>query len=299
MELRQLKYFVKVAELCSFSEAAKALNITQSTLSQQIKQLEEELDVALLIRDNRHVKLTDVGSAFLPTAKKTLLEADVCIDHIRDVKGLVSGTLNIGTTYTFSPILSDVLLQFIRKYPGVKVNIFCHPVDKLMTMLGKQEVDLVFSYRPLEEYNDIESYSLFFNRLSAVMSDTHPMSNRRTMTLADLSRCQLALPSEGMQARSVFDEMISRGGNKFNVQIEVNDISLLLDLVASSHLVTLVSHATIKRGQSLVTIPIEGDGCRMDGCYHIKSGVYMKCAAREFIRTVNLEKDLCLRKFDL
>lgn len=299
MELRQLKYFVKVAELSSFSEAAKALNITQSTLSQQIKQLEEELEASLLIRDNRHVSLTDVGVAFLPTAKKTLAEAGVCIDRIRAVKGLVAGTLNIGTTYTFSPILSDMLLNFVKKYPGVKVNIFCHPVDELMSMLGRQEVDIVFSYRPSEEYNDIESYSLFFNRLAAVMADTHPLSDRKTITLADLSRCRLALPSEGMQARAVFDNMIARGGNKFNVQFEVNDISLLLDLVASSHLVTLVSHATIKRGQSLVTIPIEGDGCRMDGCYHIKSGVYMKCAAHEFIHFVNLQKDLLLRKFDL
>lgn len=79
MELRQLKYFIKVAELKNFSEASRALNITQSTLSQQIRQLEGELGVELLIRDTHHVHLTDVGEAFLPYAQKTINDAQTCI----------------------------------------------------------------------------------------------------------------------------------------------------------------------------------------------------------------------------
>ncbi|MCQ2273564.1 MAG: LysR family transcriptional regulator [Bacteroidales bacterium] len=299
MELRQLKYFVKIAELSSFSEAAKVLNVTQSTLSQQIKNLEDELDAALLVRDNRHVSLTDLGQAFLPQAKKTLADADTTIDKIRNVKGVVTGSINIGTTYTFSPILTDVLLLFIRKHPGVKVNIICHPVDELMTMLSQQEVDVVFSYRSTESYPDIESYSLFFNRLSAVMCDTHPLADRKTLTLGELSNCTLALPGTGMQARNVFDSMASKKTNNFNIQMEVNDIAMLLDIVASSHMVTLLSHATIKRGHGLVSIPVEGDECRMDGCYHVKSGVYMKCATREFIRMVDDTKSLYIRKMNL
>ena len=299
MELRQLKYFVKVAEQSSFSEAARLLNITQSTLSQQIKQLEEELDAALLIRDNRHVRLTDVGQAFLPRAKKTLAEADTSLDKIRDVKGVVTGTLVIGTTYTFSPLLGDMVRAFIGQHPGVKIVIKCHPVEQLMSMLINQDVDVVFSYRSLENYNEIESYTLFYNRLSAVMSDTHPLASRTSLRLSDLSRCHMALPAEGMQARNVFDSMIEQGTEQFKVQVVVNDISMLLDLVASSHLVTVLSQATIKRGRGLVAIPLAGKVCRMDGCYHIKSGVYMKCAAREFLRIVDQTKSLSMRKMDI
>ncbi|MCQ2297918.1 MAG: LysR family transcriptional regulator [Bacteroidales bacterium] len=296
MELRKLKYFVKVAEMASFSEASKALNVTQSTLSQQIKQLEDELESALFIRDSRHVTLTDVGQAYLPTAQKILADADQSLDLIRNVKGLVSGTLNIGTTYTFSPILGEMVLAYTKQFPGVHINICCHPVDDLMQMLDHQELDIVFSYRPLEVYENIESYSLFYNRLSAVMADTHPLSSRKSLYLSDLTRCTLALPAAGMQARNVFDSMTSNRSDHFKIQIEVNEISMLLDLVASSHMVTLVSHATIKNGQGLVSIPIEGTGCRMDGCYHIKNGVYMKYAAREFVRITNENKDLTLRK---
>ena len=76
MELRQLRYFVKVAELLSFSKASKALYITQSTLSQQIKQLEDELDMALFFRNNHKVSLTEAGQTFLEGAKRLLAEAD-------------------------------------------------------------------------------------------------------------------------------------------------------------------------------------------------------------------------------
>ena len=80
MELRQLKYFVKSAEYLNFSEAAKHLYITQSTLSQQIKQLEFELGFTLFLRNSRHISLTEAGEEFLPFAKRTIQDAEMfCI----------------------------------------------------------------------------------------------------------------------------------------------------------------------------------------------------------------------------
>ena len=105
MELRQLKYFVNVAETNSFSEASRLLNITQSTLSQQIKQLENELGVVLFERSSHRVCLTDVGEAFLPEAKRTLHAADVCIDRMNDIRDLKAGCLNIGSTFSLRPLL--------------------------------------------------------------------------------------------------------------------------------------------------------------------------------------------------
>ena len=78
MELRQLKYFVKVAETLNFSEAARLLCVTQSTLSQQVKQLETELDTPLLIRSSHSVTLTEQGLELLPYAKRTLDDAETC-----------------------------------------------------------------------------------------------------------------------------------------------------------------------------------------------------------------------------
>lgn len=85
MELKQLKYFQKVAELMNFSEDARQLNITQSTLSQQIKKLEEEINVTLLVRDSHRVHLTDVGEVVLPAISRTIRDATACKDIIHDV----------------------------------------------------------------------------------------------------------------------------------------------------------------------------------------------------------------------
>ena len=119
MELRQLRYFVKAAETLNFSEAAKGLYITQSTLSQQIRQLETELDVQLFQRNSHEVTLTEAGAELLPYAKETLYAADTCKEHIRDLQQLLTGTLNIGVTYSFSPILTETVLAFMELYPEV------------------------------------------------------------------------------------------------------------------------------------------------------------------------------------
>ena len=118
MELRQLRYFVSVAETNSFSEASRLLNITQSTLSQQVKQLENELGVMLFERSSHRVCLTDVGEAFLPEARRTLHAADVCIDRMNDIRGLKAGCLNIGSTFSFIPLLKDTVLLFMFLLPG-------------------------------------------------------------------------------------------------------------------------------------------------------------------------------------
>jgi len=284
MELRQLRYFVKIAELNSFSEAARNLNITQSTLSQQIKQLEGELDVELLVRDTHHVHLTDIGEAFLPAAQRTLNEAKNSIDKINDVKGLNTGELNIGSTFTFSPLLNEVLLLFMKAYPGVKINVFCKSMEELMLMLEHQKIDIALSYKPSQNYQNIESHHLFDNQLCVVMSDTHPLANEKSLRWADLEKCQLALPSKGLQARNAFDRVMSGLDYKFDVRIEINEIAVLLNLVRKSRLVTLLSQATVSRGEGLVSIPLSQKGCEMEGSFHIARNTFVKRTTKEFIR---------------
>ena len=106
MELRQLRYFVNAAEQLSFSDAAKLLNIAQSTLSQQVRQLEDELGVQLFERNSHAISLTEAGAELLPFARRTLHEADSCVARIHDLDQLLAGTLNIGVTYSFSPKLT-------------------------------------------------------------------------------------------------------------------------------------------------------------------------------------------------
>ena len=284
MELRQLKYFCKTAELLSFSEAAKALYITQSTLSQQIKQLEGELGVQLFQRNSHGVTLTEMGIELLPYAKTTMSNAESCIEHIRDVQNLMTGTLNIGVTYTFSPTLNETLLTFMKLHRNVKLNIYNKTMEELMTMLEKRDVDIVLSFKPTHTYDHIESHILYDNYLSVVVNSGHELAKHRSIDLRTLQQYKMALPGKGLQARNQFDMIVANGGYKFDCPIELNEVNILLKMVLHSNLVTILSEATIYGEEGLVAVPIDAPGTQMEGCVHVLRDSYRKCSAIEFVK---------------
>lgn len=296
MELRQLRYFVKVGELLNYSEAAKSLYISQSTLSQQIKQLEDELKCKLLMRNSHNVMLTDVGKYFLEDAKRTIQQANLCISRITDVQNLQIGTLDIGCTYTFSPILRESILQYMQKFPNIKLNIVCKSMEELMVKLQHQEVDFVLSYKPYETFDNIESHILFDNKLCAVVSENNPLASMNSITLAELAKHKLALPSNGLQARSTFDYIISEKDYKFDVRLEINEVNILLGLVSKSQLVTVLSKASLTDCQGLEAIPIDVPNNNMEGCFHLVKGAYVKKAAKEFIRILSEKNSVNLMR---
>lgn len=282
-----MRYFVKVGELLNYSEAAKALYISQSTLSQQIKQLEDELRCKLLMRNSHQVMLTDAGGYFLEDAKRTIQQANLCVSRITDVQNLQIGTLDIGSTYTFSPILRESVLKFMQQYPNVKLNIVCKSMEELMVKLQRQELDFVLSYKPYGTFENIESHILFDNKLCVVVSKNHPLQSKKTIALADLEPYKLALPSSGLQARRTFDHIISEKDYKYDVRLEINEVSILLALVSRSQLVTVLSRASLADNEDLVAIPIDVPNNDMEGCFHFVKGAYVKRSAREFIRILS------------
>lgn len=300
MELRQLRYFVKVAKLSSFSEAAKELCITQSTLSQQIRQLEDELRVSLLDRNSRHVKLSDYGEQFLPYAVQTLKDADASIERIKDVQNLEVGTLTIGSTYTFAPLLRQTVKDYLRKFPGIKLNIIFSSMEEIMRKLENQEIDLALSYRSPEHYESVESHILFNSELCVIASKSNPIAKLSSIRLTELEKYPMALPAKGLQARYTFDSLLFGQNYKFDIRLELNDLGFLLNLVADSSLVTVLSDATINNFDSLTTIPIDNPGCNMEGCYHLLKGSYHKKSSREFMKmlTENNSFNLAMKVFE-
>lgn len=285
MELRQLKYFTKVAELKNFSEASRVLNVTQSTLSQQIRQLEGELGVELLVRDSHHVRLSDVGESFLPQAERTLSAAKTCIDRIRDVQQLGSGELNLGSTYSFLPLLKETVLAFMKQYPGVKMNICCHSMETLMKMLQEERIDMALSYKPSMTVPDIDSHILFDNRLAVLLSDTHPLAKRDSIRLSEMEKFPIALPAKGLQARNSFDRIIEGCDYRFDVRLEINEVNLLIDIVRTSgNLVTVLSEAALVRTSGIKAITLDQQGTQMEGSFHVLKNAYMKRSTKEFLR---------------
>ncbi|MDY3104479.1 MAG: LysR substrate-binding domain-containing protein [Prevotella sp.] len=287
MELRQIRYFLKVAELLNFSEASKALFITQSTLSQQIRQLENEFDTILFERNSHEVSLTEAGQQFMRYARKVMIDVDDCTQKMDDLKNMLTGELNIGVTFTFSPLLTETVLEFMKLYPHVRLNVFYKTMSELMDMLQRREVDFVLAFKPTDRNDKIESHVLFNNHLSVVVSEQHSLAKRKSLTLDDLALYDAAMPARGLQARNSFDDMIHSENSKLKIRVELNDVSILLKLIKQSKLITILAEATIHDEDGLVAIPLEMTGNDMEGCIHLLKQAYVKNSAREFYRLLS------------
>lgn len=283
MELRQLRYFAKAAEILNFSDAAKSLNIAQSSLSQQIKQLEDELGTLLFIRNSHSIRLTEAGEVMLPFALRTLHEAESCAERIHDLQKLLTGSLDIGVTHSFSPILTESVISFMKMYPGIKLNIIYKQMNELMELLTKREIDFVLAFKPIQSLPDVESHILFQNSLSAIVGNNHPLASKERVSITELEKYELVLPSKGLQARNAFDSIVT-DYNNFKIRIELNDVNTLLKLVRQTSLVTVLAEDSIYDVRDVKAVPIDVPDSQMTGCVHILKDAYRKHSMQEFIR---------------
>jgi LysR family transcriptional regulator, cyn operon transcriptional activator len=244
MEIRQLKYFLKVAETLNFSEASRKLYITQSTLSQQISHLEQEIGLPLFERNSHEVYLTEAGKELLPYAQNAVNCTMACVDHMNDLKEMLTGELNIGVTYSFSNIMAETLIAFLHAYPHVKLNIQYRSMQELMDGLKKRELDLVLAFKPIKTDKAIDSRAIFSNRLAAIVNENHPLARLSSIKLSELERYDLILPCKGLQARNAFDYLIEGKDLDFKIMVEVNNVNIIFDLLHRSNLVTVLSEST-------------------------------------------------------
>lgn len=283
MELRHLKYFVTVAKTKNFSEAARRLFITQGTLSQQIRQLEGEIGSQLFERTRHSVILTEAGEELMPLAERTLEDAEICSDRMRDLKGALTGTLHIGTTHSFSSLLTETIKRFIKEHSGVQLKIQSLTASELIEMLRDRKLDLALAFKPSMAYEELESEPLFKNSLSAVMRKDHPMASHKCLTMEELENHRIVLPGKGLQARRAFDRYLGLDTRRLNVTAEVNDPSLIMDIVQSTNLIAIASSLASYYRPNLVAIPLEGGNYSMVGCVHRLKDGYRKRSADIFI----------------
>ena len=285
MELRNLKAFVMAARQLNFSEAARQLCVTQSTLSQNIKQLENETGYALFYRNSHEVQLTEAGTELLPYAEKTIQTAEDCNHRMEDLRGLKCGQLSIGITHSFTQVLNETLKTYMKSFPNIRLNIIYRPMAELIERLQNRELDFVLCYRPDNETIGLESHILFEDHLSIVLDTDHPLAKRKSIRLAELSEFPAALPAPGLQARNVLDNILAEAKEKLNVRIEMNEVSALLRLVHNTAgIYTVLSSSAIEDIDGLTAIPIDHQGCRMEGCVQTVRGRYVKNASKEFIK---------------
>lgn len=283
MELRQLKYFKEACELGNFSEAARSLHISQSTLSQQIKQLEEELDVLLFDRIGKRIVPTEAGLAFLPYASKVICEAESGKQIIRDLKGLEYGKLYIGVTYSLGPLLLTALRFFTKVYPKIQVSITFATSEELLKQLDNNELDFMLSFHPEGMLEPVDAIPLFSSRLYFVVHESHPLSSLSAITLKRLSQTPLILPAQGFATRKKIDMLCRQNHLSLNVGIEINDVHTILHALSDGSWGTILTQTAVQGEAHLVQIPLlYADKLTSQGFLFWPNGTYRKKSALAF-----------------
>ncbi|WOS66765.1 LysR substrate-binding domain-containing protein [Sinorhizobium fredii] len=186
MELRHLRYFLAVAEAASFTAAARSLNISQPPLSQQIKDLEEEVGTRLFERSSRHVELTEAGVSFLEQARMILGQVEHATHQARAIGSGQVGMLNIGTTGSvLLGQLSTLIARFRDRRPGVFVRI--HEMDPQAQELAllSHRTDLSFVRKP--RYNaELVAKVAWQEKVGVALPAHHPLARHETVELGAL-----------------------------------------------------------------------------------------------------------------
>ncbi|MEP9395224.1 LysR substrate-binding domain-containing protein [Gordonia sp. VNQ95] len=247
MELRHLRYFRAVAEELHFGRAAARLHIAQPPLSQQIRQLEDELGVNLLIRSTRRVELTPAGAAYLPRVVAILEAVDAAGDQARRVADGLEGHLTIGCVGSATYSLLPRLVRALRdELPGVEVSVRGEMLaPDLLSALRDARIDLALLRPPITE-PDMVIEPIRSDHLIVALPDSHPLADRDALTLADLTDDDLI--AHAGHGRSVMNSVIAGlfadAGIVPRIRHEVAETSTLVTLVAAGLGVAIVPAPT-------------------------------------------------------
>lgn len=235
MELRHLRYFVAVAEELHFGNAAKKLHIAQPPLSQQIKDLEDELKVKLFYRTKRQVLLTDSGKVFLKDATQILEASEKAKQNItRTIKG-EAGSLAIAfvVSATYS-VLPDILKEYHQRFPGIELSL--HEMKPYEQILGIKEkrIDVGFLRTPIND-NSIETMLLAKEPFVVAMSSNHAKAKLKNIQLNDLKDENFIMfpPRHGPGLYHLTMDLFKKGNIIPKVKYEVDHIQAILALVSS------------------------------------------------------------------
>ncbi len=195
MDLRRLRYFIAVAEELSFNRAAQRLHIAQPPLSNQIKQLEEELEVVLFERSNRGVRMTEAGELLLEEARRIFVEVDQTVRTVRRVGHGEVGRLVLGFVPSASnEVLPPILHAFRERFPEVELFLREMRPNRVVQLLHEKQIDVGFLYLPLEDASlNIECVSR--EPLVLALPETHPLASEPQVELQAIAEEPFILPA--------------------------------------------------------------------------------------------------------
>jgi DNA-binding transcriptional LysR family regulator len=247
MELRQIRYFMAVAEDQHFGRAAERMHIAQPALSQHVRRLERELGVRLFDRSARHVRLTPAGEAFLSVARRMSRQVDEATTAARRADAGEAGRLGVGVHVSAAaPVLSVVLRHWSRLRPGVRPHLLSGRAGELVDLVRRGELDVALVDGPVTDPN-VATALVREDHMVIVLPADHPLARQETVSIHSLKGEQFVSIARrsAMTLHDRFIELCGSAGFSPDVALEVDDPDLLPLAVAAGLGVGLAATALV------------------------------------------------------
>ncbi|GIO21842.1 LysR family transcriptional regulator [Oceanobacillus sp. J11TS1] len=241
MELRQLKYFIAVAEREHVSDAAFELHVAQSAVSRQISNLENELGVQLFERVGRNVHLTPIGKIYLSHVKSALKGLDYAKKQVDEYLDPERGSIKIGfPTSLASNLLPTVLSAFKKSYPNIRFQLRQGSYNFLIESVENRDIDLAFLGPVPDHLPDIIGKVLFMENFYALIPNSHSKATKEAVSVRDLENEDFVLFPEGYVLHQLVIDACIRAGFTPNIHSQGEDLDAIKGLVAAGMGITLL-----------------------------------------------------------
>ena len=258
---RALQYLIAIAEHGSYTRAAEALHVSQPTLSQQIKQLENYLQSPLLDRSGRTVQLTDAGKIFLRHARRAWGELNIGTRAIQDVQDLSRGSLRLGWTPITDYLTCSLLARYNQLYPGITLSTLDMPQDDIEPAIAEARIDIGIAFsKPSnseEASSNTETFTLFEEALYLAIGDAHPRAQqKKRINVQDFGKESLVQLNSDFALRHHIDRYCHDYGIEPRNVIETNSLTVIIEMVELGSLATVLPSTIINTQKGLHPIEV-------------------------------------------
>jgi DNA-binding transcriptional LysR family regulator len=296
MELRDLEYFVVVAQHGNVTRAAEALELSTPALSKCLRRLESSVAAKLVERTPRGVALTPAGKLLLAKARRLGQLKEEVVREVADLAHGQAGELRIGLSQVDGEALPAAYSHLLREAPKLILKLTVGNNDVMVPRLCAGELDLVFNIIPAAPYEGTVQEHLFDDEFVVCAAKDHPLVNRRNLRLSDLAGQRWALTAPDIASRAVLEQALRKAGLPAPyVAVEARSIRIRLQSWASAGLLGITSKRLLiqaARRFNLVQLPVKGAGWpRPVGAVYRKDG-YLPPAGRRLIELLRVELNL-------
>ncbi|MGC2237716.1 MAG: LysR family transcriptional regulator [Pyrinomonadaceae bacterium] len=288
MEIRQLKAFLAIAEVKTFTAGARLVNVTQAAISMQIRQLEDEVGLPLFTRTPRRVILTEAGEHLLERARKILREHDAAVAEIAELAGAEHGRLRIGSASAMfaTSQLPSILQNLKGTFPNAEITVSSGTSQALVDKILHGEIDIAFISLPVDN-SHVTTELLFSDEIVAIAHPGHPLADQKFISAAALAGEPLILGEKGGNTRRLIDDFFAAANVQPNVVMELSRQEAINQMVENDMGIGIAGAKTVSKEigeKRLASWMIEGAEIKWDlGLARLRGG-YFSPIAKEFVR---------------